>query len=323
MKCKDLVSLADLSKEDIRKIIALALWLKAEVKAGRSRPLLAGKTLGMIFNKPSLRTRVSFEVAMLQLGGNALYLSPNEVQLGRRESIPDVARVLSRYVDAIMLRTFAHREVELLAEYSTVPVVNGLSDLSHPCQALGDLLTVLEAKGRLEGTTLTYVGDGNNVANSLLLACSKVGVNMVVATPDGFSCDPAYVEKAKEAAAGNGCNVRLMEDPREAVAGADVIYTDVWTSMGQEAERESRVKILEPYRVDARLLSLAAPDAVVMHCLPAHRGEEITDDVIDGPQSIVFDQAENRLHIQKAILALLVNKSASSLCATEGAPVSK
>ncbi|MCL5025835.1 MAG: ornithine carbamoyltransferase [Chloroflexi bacterium] len=283
-----------------------AARLKAEQKAGTARPLLAGKVLGMIFQKPSLRTRVSFEVGMRQLGGHAMYLAPDEIQLGRRESVPDAARVLSRFVDGIMIRTFAHREVEVLAEHATVPVVNGLSDFSHPCQALADMLTIYEKRGRLEGLTLAYVGDGNNVAHSLLLAAGLAGMNMAVASPQGYECDPQVVARARASAQANGCVLRFVADPREAVRDADIIYTDVWVSMGQETEQQQRVSVFDPYRVDARLVELASPDVLVMHCLPAHRGEEITDEVLDGPHSIVLDQAENRLHAQKAVLALLM-----------------
>lgn len=303
---KDLVSIADLSPDDVQHIIDTSVRLKAEHAAGNDAPLLRGKALGMIFEKPSLRTRVSFEIAALQLGGHALYLSPNEIQLGVRESIPDVARVLSRYVDAIMVRTFAHSNVEELARYSSVPVINGLSDFSHPCQALGDVLTIYEKKGGLKGVNLAYVGDGNNVAHSLLLVASKVGMNISVATPAGYECNPIVVKTAKEVARSTGSKVLLTQSPAEAVRGADIVYTDVWASMGQEAEREKRIRVFAPYRVDANLLAHAAPDVLVMHCLPAHRGEEISGEVIDGPHSIVFDQAENRLHAQKAILALLM-----------------
>jgi len=305
---KHLISIADLSPNDVQEVIDTALRLKGEHATGNDEPLLSGKTLGMIFEKPSLRTRVSFEIAMLQLGGHALYLSPNEVQLGVRESIPDVARVLSRYVDGIMVRTFAHSNVEELARYSAVPVINGLSDFSHPCQALGDLLTIREKKGKLDGLNLAYVGDGNNVAHSLLLAASKVGMNISVATPKGFECQPSVVQKAKEAALSSGSRVLTTNSASEAVQGADIVYTDVWTSMGQESEREKRLAVFVPYRVDVDLLGHASPDVLVMHCLPAHRGEEITDEVMDGDHSIVFDQAENRLHVQKAILALLMGK---------------
>ncbi len=305
LKAKHLVSISDLSSNEVQEIIDTAARLKAERATGRRQQPLAGNTLGMIFEKPSLRTRVSFEVAMLELGGHPLYLSPSEIQLGKRESIPDVARILGRYVDFIMIRTFAHRNVELLATHSAVPVINGLSDLSHPCQALGDMLTISEKLRRLRGVNLAYVGDGNNVAHSLLLASGKLGVNIKVATPSGYECNPEIVRKAQEAALASGALVSQTQSPEEAVNGADVIYTDVWTSMGQEDEREKRLAIFAPYQVDSKLVSSASPNVIVMHCLPAHRGEEITDDIMDGPHSVVFDQAENRLHIQKAILLLL------------------
>lgn len=306
MKVKHLITIADLSSDEIWEIIETATQLKWELQSGQQSRPLAGKTLGMIFEKPSLRTRVSFEIAMLQLGGHALYLSPNEIQLGKRESIPDVARVLSRYVDCIMVRTFAHRNVETLAQYSRVPVINGLSDLSHPCQALGDMLTIYEKKGKLKGLRLAFVGDGNNVAHSLLLASGKLGIHISVASPPGYECNAEIVRKADVAAKASGGSVRLVGSPSEAVAGADVLYTDVWTSMGQEDERERRLAVFAQYQVNANLVAQCSPDVIVMHCLPAHRGEEITDDVIDGPHSVVFDQAENRMHVQKAILLHLM-----------------
>ncbi len=305
---KDLVSIADLTPEDFQLIIDTAIGLKAELRQGGNRPILAGKVLGMIFQKPSLRTRVSFEVGMQQLGGHAMYLAPDEIQLGRRESVPDAARVLSRFVDGIMIRTFSHREVEILAEHAAVPVINGLSDFSHPCQALADLLTVYEKLGTLKGVNLAYVGDGNNVAHSLLLSAGLAGMNMSVGCPEGYQCDKGVVAIAQRSAKRSGCTLRFYTDPLEAVKGADVIYTDVWVSMGQEAEQQRRTRIFEPYRVDSRLVSLASPNVLVMHCLPAHRGEEITDEVIDGPHSVVLDQAENRMHAQKAVLALLMGK---------------
>ena len=307
MRSKDLITLADLGSDEVWEILHLAAQLKSELKSGNARPLLAGKTLAMIFQKPSLRTRVSFEVGMWQLGGRALYLSPDEIQLGKRESVPDVARVLSRYVDAIMARVFAHRDVEQLAAFASVPVINGLSDLTHPCQALADLLTVWERMGRLEGVTLAYVGDGNNVAHSLLLGGALVGMTVRVATPKGYEPDPGIVKKARSIAANTGSSILLTNDPRVAVTDADVIYTDVWASMGQEAEYQQRLSIFRPYQVNAALVSAAKPSAIVMHCLPAHRGEEITEGVIDSPRSIVFDQAENRLHAQKAVMVLLLS----------------
>jgi ornithine carbamoyltransferase len=301
-----LVTIADLSSGEIRQLLELAAELKDEWKGGGNKPLLAGKTLAMVFQKPSLRTRVSFEMGMAHLGGDAMYLSPQEIQLGQRESVADVARVLSRYVHGIMARVFAHAHVEALAAHASVPVINGLSDLEHPCQALSDLFTIYERRGTVKGVTLAYVGDGNNVANSLLLAGSRVGMEIRVATPSGREPDAQVVSKAREWAREAGGEVMLDESPQSAVREADVIYTDVWTSMGQEAEREERLPLFRPYQINQELLALAKPDAVVMHCLPAHRGEEITDEVIDGPQSIVLDQAENRMHLQKAILVSLM-----------------
>ena len=301
-----LVTVADLSTSEIWRLLELAADLKAEWRGGGNKPLLAGKTLGMVFQKPSLRTRVSFEMGMAHLGGRAMYLSPQEIQLGQRESVADIARVLSRYVQGIMARVFAHADVEELAAHASVPVINGLSDLAHPCQALSDLFTIYERRGAVEGVTLAYLGDGNNVANSLMLAGSRVGMEIRVATPSGYEPDAQVVSKARKWAREAGGKVVLDANPQSAVRGADVIYTDVWTSMGQEAEREARLPLFRPYQINQELLALAKPDAVVMHCLPAHRGEEITDEVIDGPQSIVLDQAENRMHLQKAILVSLM-----------------
>lgn len=300
------ISLADFSTEEVWGFLELAVDLKAEWRKGGHRPLLRGKTLGMVFQKPSLRTRVSFDVAMLHLGGHALYLSPNEIQLGKRESTPDVARVLSRYVDAIMARVFAHQDILDLAAHSRVPVINGLSDYNHPCQGLADLLTIYERLGRLAGVKLAYLGDGNNVCHSLLLGGSRLGMHVAVATPSGYEPQPDVVEVAQSLAGESGGQVILTDDPMEAVRGADVVYTDVWASMGQEAEREVRLAVFPPYQVNARLVAEASSDALVMHCLPAHRGEEITDELIDGPHSVVFDQAENRLHAQKAIVVRLM-----------------
>lgn len=301
-----LLSIADLTTDEIWQLLDLATDLKREWKDGGNRPLLAGKTLGMIFQKASLRTRVSFEIGMLHLGGQALYLSPEEIQLGRRESVPDVARVLSRYVDAIMARVFAHSDVEELAAHASVPVINGLSDYVHPCQALSDLLTIYEKKGALPGLKLAYVGDGNNVAHSLLFAASKVGMEIRMANPSGYEPQREVLTKVEAFAQQTGSEVILGTDPRSVVSGADIVYTDVWTSMGQETERETRYPLFRPYQVNADLVALAKPDAMVMHCLPAHRGEEISDEVIDGPQSVVYDQAENRMHLQKAILVTLM-----------------
>ncbi len=276
------------------------------LKNGGSSSLLAGKNLALLFEKPSLRTRVSFEVAMRQLGGHALYLSPAEVGLGKREPVADVARVLSRQVDVVAARTFEHKTVEELARWAEVPVINALSDGEHPCQALADLLTIYEKKGRWEGLTLAYVGDGNNVARSLALGSAMVGMSFRIASPAGYGLPEAVVEEARRRAAASGAEVVCLESPEEAVRGADIVYTDVWASMGSEDEAEERARAFAGYQVTPELVALAAPDAIVMHDLPAHRGEEIADEVIEGPQSVVFDQAENRLHAQKALLALVL-----------------
>ena len=301
------LSLADLSADEIWQILNLAQELKEEWLRGGNRPILLGKTLGMLFQKPSLRTRVSFEMGMIHLGGQAIYLSPNEVQLGKRESVADVARVLSRYVDGIMARVFAHAHLKELAAHSRVPVINGLSDYNHPCQVLADLLTILEKKGRLQGLRLAYVGDGNNVATSLLFGGTKMGMEVALATPPGYEITEDVEDLATAFAEESGGKVILTYEPQEAVAGADVIYTDVWTSMGREAEMEERLKVFPPYQVNSELVAASGKDdVIVMHCLPAHRGQEITDEVADGPHSVLFDQAENRLHAQKGLLALLL-----------------
>ena len=302
MKGKDLLSISDLSTEEIRLLISDAVDLKARGWLSR----LNGKTLALIFEKPSLRTRVSFEVAMRQLGGECLYLSPAEVGLGKRESVPDVARVLSRYVDVIVARTFSHQTLELLAGSASVPVINALSDLEHPCQALADLLTIYEKKGELEGLTLAFVGDGNNVAHSLLLAASLAGMNFRIASPDGYRVDEKILSLAQGYALGSGAEIFLTEEPGLAVSGADVVYTDVWASMGQEAEAEQRRQVFASYQVNGELLSLAKGDAILMHPLPAHRGEEVAEEVLDSHKSVVFDQAENRMHLQKALLAQIL-----------------
>ncbi|CAB3389801.1 ornithine carbamoyltransferase [Kyrpidia spormannii] len=302
LRGRDFLDLADFTPEELRGLLRLAAVLKEKQKAGERVQPLTGKTLGMIFEKSSTRTRVSFEVGMVQLGGHALFLSSRDTQLGRGEPIPDTARVLSRYVDGIMIRTFSHESVRELAEYATVPVINGLTDLHHPCQVLADVMTILEHKGRLEGVTVAYVGDGNNMANSWLVGAPLFGMNLRVATPPGYECDSGVVDRAKELAARAGTEISLVHDPREAVAGADVIYTDVWASMGQEAEREERLRAFAGFGVTVALAAHAAPDYLFMHCLPAHRGEEVAAEVIDGPHSVIFDEAENRLHAQKAIL---------------------
>ena len=303
---KHLVSLADLSSQEIWQLLHTARDLKAAWKAGGNEPILAGKSLAMVFEKPSLRTRTSFEMAMVHLGGHALYLSPDEIGLGKRESVADVARVLSRYVDGIEARVYAHRTIEEFAAYATVPVINGLSDWTHPCQALGDALTLWEHKGAIEGQRLAFVGDGNNMANSLLFLGGKLGLHVTVASPPGYEPHPAVLRLAREAAQASGAELAITNDPVAAVECADVVYTDVWASMGQETEAEQRKVCFAPYQVNADLMSHAPSGALFMHCLPAHRGDEVTDEVADAPYSVIFDQAENRLHAQKAVLAILM-----------------
>ncbi|ARA97509.1 MULTISPECIES: ornithine carbamoyltransferase [Geobacillus] len=302
LKGRDFLTLLDFSTEEIFELLALAGDLKAKQKAGMPYTPLAGKTMAMIFEKPSTRTRVSFEVGMIQLGGSALYLNSNDLQLGRGETIADTARVLSQYVDVIMIRTFAHQKVEELAEYASIPVINGLTDDDHPCQALADLLTIYEVKKTFQGVKLAYVGDGNNVANALLAAAAKVGMDVAIACPPGYEPKAAYVEAARQIGEKTGATVTVTHDPLEAVAGADAIYTDVWTSMGQESESDERLQVFQPYQVNEALVKAAKPDYIFLHCLPAHRGEEVTAGVMDGPNSMVFEQAGNRLHAQKAIL---------------------
>jgi ornithine carbamoyltransferase len=305
---RDFLAVEEHSPAAIRALLNLAHTLKGEHR-GDPRAhldLLAGKTLAMLFEKPSLRTRVTFETGMTQLGGHAIYLGPSDAQLGKRESVADAARNLTRWVDAIMARTFRHATVVELADYADVPVINGLSDREHPCQALADFLTLEEKRGNAKGLRLAYVGDGNNVAHSLMLLGAKLGTHVVVACPDGYAPDPQITAAARADAAVTGGSVTILHDSIAGVADADAIYTDVWTSMGQEAEADVRAKVFPPFQVNAALVAAARPDAVVLHCLPAHRGQEITDDVMDGPQSAVFDQAENRLHAQKALLAALL-----------------
>jgi len=304
MRGKSLASLYDLTKEEIEQILKTSDLLKLQVYRGQEHPLLKGKTLAMIFEKASTRTRVSFEVGMWQLGGYALYLSASDLQLGRGETIGDTAQVLSRYVNGIMARVFAHQTILDLVKYSRVPVINGLSDYSHPCQGLADLFTVYEKKGKLSGLKFAYVGDGNNVAHSLIYGCSKVGMTLVLGCPKGYEPDSQVVARGKEEAKRTGCEVIVTNDPKEAVKGADVIYTDVWASMGKEKEQEERVKIMKPYQVNRDLVKLAKEDYIFMHCLPAHRGEEVTNEVADSRNSVIFDQAENRMHTQKALMAL-------------------
>jgi len=302
---KHFLSIADLTPDELHNLLDLAVTLKAEWRAGGNKPRLQGKSLALVFQKPSLRTRVSFEMGMFHLGGYAFYLSPNEVKMGGRESVPDVARVLSGYVDAIMARVFAHEHIEQLAQYSTVPVINGLSDYNHPAQALADLFTILEMKGSLAGLKMAYVGDGNNVARSLLFAAMKVGMHFALATPPDYALTDEDLQLGRQFST-HGAGIEVGTDPKTAVAGADVIYTDVWTSMGQEEEAADRLKVFPPYQVNQKLVSRAKSDCLVMHCLPAHRGEEITDEVADGSNSVLFLQAENRMHAQKAILVELL-----------------
>ena len=306
MKGKNLVSINDLSREEVTQILETAEIIKLRYYSNEEQPLLKGKVLGMIFQKPSLRTRVSFETGMIQLGGQAIYLGPNDIKLGQREATKDIAQVLSRYVSGIMARTFSHEIMLELAKYSSVPVINGLSELLHPCQVLGDLLTIKEKKGRLSNLKLAYIGDGNNVAHSLLFGAVKVGMDIVLAVPPGYEPKEEIINLAKEDAKKINSRIEIIHDPKEAADGADVIYTDVWTSMGFEKESEIRKDVFKPYQINQDLVSKAKDDVIILHCLPAHRGEEITDEVIDGPHSVVIDQAENRLHAQKGILALLL-----------------
>ncbi len=303
---KHLISLHDTTTEEIYDILKLAAKLKDENKKGIVHHHLKGKTLGMIFTKSSTRTRVSFEVGMYQLGGYPLFLSANDIQLGRGETIYDTANVLSRFLDGIMIRTFAHSDVEDLAKFGSIPIINGLTDLLHPCQILADLLTISEYKGKLEGLKLAYIGDGNNIAHSLLYGCSKVGMDVAIASPKGFECDGEVVENAISDAKKTGSNILLTEDPVEAIKNADVVYTDTWCSMGQESEKAERIKIFKDYTIDKKLFANADKEAMFLHCLPAYRGYEVTEDVIDGPQSAIFDEAENRLHAQKAVMVKLM-----------------
>jgi len=306
MKGKNLVSINNLSREEVTQILETAEIIKLRHYSNEEQPLLKGKVLGMIFQKPSLRTRVSFETGMIQLGGQAIYLGPNDIKLGQREATKDIAQVLSRYVSGIMARTFSHEIMLELAKYSSVPVINGLSELLHPCQILGDLLTIKEKKGKLSNLKLAYIGDGNNVAHSLLFGAVKVGMDIVLAVPPGYEPKEEIINLAKEDAKKINSRIEIIHDPKEAVDGADVIYTDVWTSMGFEKESEIRKDVFKPYQINQDLVSKAKDDVIILHCLPAHRGEEITDEVIDGPHSVVIDQAENRLHAQKGVLALLL-----------------
>lgn len=303
---KDFLAVADYSPSEVQELLNLAVRLKQEHQNGGNAPLLKGKVLGMIFQKPSLRTRVSFDMGMRHLGGDALYLSPAEVGLGQRESIADVSRVLSGYVDGIMARVFAHDHILQLAQWSSIPVINGLSDYNHPCQAMADALTIQEEFGNLKGLNVTYIGDGNNVAVSLMHICAKLGANFTIANPADYDMFSPAVDLAKEIAFDSGAKLTFLRDPHAAVKGAHVIYTDTWTSMGQEAESKKRELVFPPYQVNDQLVSEARNDVIVLHCLPAHRGQEITDAVADGEHSRLFPQAHNRLHAQKAILVHLL-----------------
>ncbi len=300
-KKRDFLTIFDLSGEEIESIIKRAI----ELKSGKdsSKCPLIGKSIGLLFEKASTRTRVSFEVGIYQLGGQCIYMNPKEIQIGRGETIHDTAKVLSRYLNAVVIRTFSHDTLREFASYSSIPIINGLSDLHHPCQALGDLMTILEKKGHIENINLAYVGDGNNVANSLIEAASITGMKISLACPKGYEPDAKVIERAK---ALTKSKIAVTTDPEGAVGGADVVYTDVWVSMGQEKEASKKKLKFKKYQLNTSLLSFARKDAIVLHCLPAHRGEEITDEVIDGPQSVVFDQAENRLHTQKALLEFLL-----------------
>jgi ornithine carbamoyltransferase len=302
---KDFLSIADYSPEEIQSFLDLAVELKKELENGANKPILKEKTMAMIFQKPSLRTRVSFDMAMRQLGGDALYLSPAEIGLGQRESIADVARVISGYVDILMARVFEHQHILELARWSSIPVINGLSDYNHPCQAMADALTIQERYGNLKGLNVTFVGDGNNVAVSLMHICAKLGANFTIAAPQDYQVDSATVDEALGYAQNSGGEIKLLHDPHEAVKDAQVIYTDTWTSMGQEQEAIKRQQVFPPYQVNQKLVDEAQPEVIVMHCLPAHRGQEITDEVADGPSSVIFEQAHNRMHAQKAIVARL------------------
>jgi len=302
---RDLISLHDLTSQEIHHLFDLT----AEIRKNKEKYLdhLKGKSIGLLFQKPSNRTRVSFEVGIWQLGGNCIYLGPEEINLGRRESTSDVAKTLSRYLDGIVARTHTHQDVIELGKQSNVPVINGLSDLTHPCQALADIFTIKEKFNNLSGLNLGFIGDGNNVCHSLLIGCAKVGINMAIATPEGYEPESDVVKLAQDYAKENGAQIKLSHSPQEAVKGAHIIYADVWVSMGQEDESQKRLEKFNGYQINSDLVRMADPGHLFMHCLPAHRGQEVMEDIIDGPHSIVFDQAENRMHIQKAILTFLIN----------------
>ncbi len=303
---KDFLTLADVAPDSILELLKLASDIKSKWAAQEEYAPLKGKTLGMIFEKSSTRTRVSFEVGMLQLGGHGLFLSSNDIQIGRGETVADTAKVLSQFVDGIMIRTFGHEKIEELAASATIPVINGLTDMFHPCQALADLLTIQEVKGKLAGLKMAYIGDGNNVVHSLMIACAKTGIDFSIACPAGYEPNKEIIEYAKKEAKQQGCEIVVTDSPTEAIEGADIVYADVWTSMGQEAENAVRLEVFKEYQINAELVKHAKEDYIFMHCLPAHREEEVTAEIIDGPNSVVFHQAGNRLHAQKAILVDLL-----------------
>jgi ornithine carbamoyltransferase len=310
---EDLLSIHDLSTMEVNKILDLATTLKTQLKNGEQHHLLKGKTLGMILQKSSTRTRVSFEVGMWQLGGYALFLNANDMQIGRGEPVKDTARVLSRYLDGIMIRTSSHDEVIEMAKYADIPVINALTEMMHPCQALTDIFTVMEHKGKLAGLKMAYIGDGNNMVHSLIQACAKVGMDIAIATPPGYEPDASIVAESRIVAQEMGSTITISHDPLAMAANADVLYTDVWASMGRETEQNIRKVAFAGYQINEAVMNVAKPDAIVLHCLPAHRGEEITDEVMESQQSVVFDQAENRLHVQKAIMVLLMKQRTKSL----------
>lgn len=303
---KDFISLHDLTKEEIENLISLSIKIKTDLKNGIEYKVLKNKTLGMIFSKSSTRTRVSFEVGMTQLGGYPLFLSSSDIQLGRGETIYDTAKVLERYLDGIMIRTYSHDDVLELAKHADIPVINALTDLLHPCQVLADLQTVYEKKGTLKGLKFAYIGDGNNMAHSIMYGCAKVGIDCAIASPEGYMPDSEVTQNAKDDAKKSGADLVITTDPVVAIKNADIVYTDTWVSMGQEAEKAERLKIFMPYQVNKELFKNAKSDAIFMHCLPAYRGYEVTEDIIDGANSVIFDEAENRLHAQKAIMATLM-----------------
>jgi len=307
LKGRDFLMLVDFTQEELYYLIELAIELKAKQKAGQEHKLLNGKTIGLIFEKSSTRTRVSFEVGIYQLGGQGLFLSGNDLQIGRGETILDTAQTLSRYLDGIMIRTYEHRKVVELARGATIPVINGLTDLSHPCQALADYQTIYEKHGSFDGVKLAYIGDGNNMVHSLMMGAAKLGIDMSIATPEGYEPDADIIQQTLAIAEETGSKIVVCRDPKEAIQGANFIYTDVWASMGQEAEQKEREIAFANYQVDEELVKLADPNYMFMHCLPAHRGEEVTEGVIDGEHSIIFDQAENRLHAQKAVMAAIMS----------------